>query len=84
MLAEGRYKINKHIGNISESSKCWTKELNLISWNGYAAKYDLRTWGPERNSMGKGITLTEAEMRKLHALIDEELARLDMEGGEIQ
>lgn len=81
MLSEGRYKIEKELGIISETRAGWNKELNLISWNGYAAKYDLRTWGPDRNSMGKGITLTESELRELHAIIGKELARLDAKGG---
>lgn len=81
MLPEGKFKIEMEIGEISETRAGWRKELNLISWNGYASKYDLRTWGPDRNSMGKGITLTESELRELHILIAKELARLDAKGG---
>ena len=80
MLAEGRYKMEREIGVLSESRTGWTKELNLISWNGYTAKYDLRVWGPERNSMGKGITLTEKELRELYKLIGQELMALDARG----
>ena len=35
------YEIVKEIGVLSTSAKGWTKELNLISWNGRAAKYVL-------------------------------------------
>lgn len=41
-MADIKYEIEKEIGIISESAKGWTKELNLISWNGKKAKYDLR------------------------------------------
>lgn len=77
MLAEGRYKMEREIGVLSETRTGWTKEFNKISWNGYAAKYDLRSWGPDHNSMGKGITLTEAELRELYQLIGHELSRMD-------
>jgi len=40
-MAEFKFEIMEHIGVLSESSKGWTKELNLISWNGKEPKYDL-------------------------------------------
>jgi len=42
-------------------------------------KYDIRTWGSEFKKMGKGITLTEKELRQLKELIDKELNFLDTE-----
>ena len=59
----------KHIGVLSESSKGWTKELNVISWNGANPKYDIRDWAPDHEKMGKGITLTEEEAAKLRELL---------------
>ena len=64
-MADIKYEIEKKIGVISESAKGWTKELNLISWNGKVAKYDLRDWAPQHEKMGKGITLTEEEAARL-------------------
>ncbi len=64
-MAEIKFEIIKNIGTLSESSKGWTKELNLISWNGREPKYDLRDWDPEHQKMGKGVTLTEEELMKL-------------------
>ena len=52
-MAEIKYYIEKEIGVVSETTKGWTKELNLISWNGKTAKYDLRDWAPEHEKMGK-------------------------------
>lgn len=69
-MAEFKYKIIREIGVISESSKGWTKELNLISYNGAEPKYDLRDWSPGREKMGKGITLTSEEIEKLKDLLE--------------
>lgn len=64
-MADIKYEIIKRIGNLSESSRGWTKELNIISWNGGVPKLDIRDWAPEHEKMGKGITLTEEEAEKL-------------------
>ena len=70
-MAEIKFEIVKNIGILSESSKGWTKELNLISWNGRDPKYDIRDWDPEHQKMGKGVTLTEEELMKLKDLLEE-------------
>lgn len=64
-MANITFEITKHIGVISESSKGWTKELNLVSWNNRDPKYDIREWDPEHEKMSKGITLTEEEVKVL-------------------
>ena len=68
-MADIKYEIIKHIGSLSESSRGWTKELNIISWNGGVPKLDIRDWAPEHEKMGKGITLTEEEAEKLTRLL---------------
>ncbi len=68
-MSDIKYDIVEHIGVLSESSKGWTKELNKISWNGGAPKYDIRDWAPEHEKMGKGVTLSEDEMLKLKELL---------------
>ena len=65
------YEIKKHIGVISNGSGGWTKELNLISWNGKEPKYDIRDWGPDHEKMGKGITLSLKDVLALKALFEE-------------
>ena len=35
--AESAGAETEYIGNVSESSHGWTKELNIISWNGRSA-----------------------------------------------
>ena len=69
-MAEIKFEIEKELGSISESSKGWTKELNLISWNGKDTKYDLRDWAPEHEKMGKGVTLSIEELKKLKELLN--------------
>ena len=66
-----KYEIIKKIGVLSTSSRGWTKELNLVSWNDRAPKYDIREWAPDGETMGKGVTLTKEEMAALKELLDE-------------
>ena len=69
-MAEIKFEIEKELGSISESPKGWTKELNLISWNGKEGKYDLRDWAPEHEKMGKGVTLSNDELKSLKELLN--------------
>ena len=65
-----KFEITEHIGVLSESAKGWKKELNLISWNGREPKYDIREWSPEREKMGKGVTLSKGELTVLKELLN--------------
>jgi len=64
-----KYEIKEKLGVLSEGSKGWTKELNLISWNDREPKYDIREWSPDHAKMGKGITLSKAELKALKDLL---------------
>lgn len=70
-MADIKYEIKEEVGVLSDSSKGWTKELNLISWNGREPKYDLRDWAPEHEKMGKGITLSTEELKKLREILNQ-------------
>ncbi len=70
-MADLKYDIIEKIAVLSESPKGWTKELNLISWNGRDPKYDLRDWAPDKDKMGKGVTLTKEELLNLKATLAE-------------
>ena len=74
-MAEFKYEIQEILGEISESGKGWTRELNLISWNGGKPKYDIRDWAPDHEKMGKGISLTKEELEALYDLIGEALGK---------
>lgn len=71
IMPEFTYEIVKQVGVLSENPKGWTKELNLISWNGRDPKYDIREWAPEHEKMGKGVTLSQEEMAALCEIVKE-------------
>ncbi|MGM0396198.1 MAG: YdbC family protein [Bacillota bacterium] len=70
-MAEIKYEIIESIGVLSESQRGWTKEINMVSWNNYPAKYDIREWDPEHVKMGKGVTLNKEEIKKLRDILNE-------------
>lgn len=43
----------------------WSKEVNLVSWNGNKPKIDIRDWSADHEKLSKGVTLSEAEAGKL-------------------
>ena len=63
-------KLPKSLGIISESTRGWTKELNMVSWNDREPKYDIREWNPDHTRMGKGITLSQEEIDKLKEILN--------------
>jgi hypothetical protein len=69
-MAEIKYEIKETLGSLSESLKTWKKELKLISWNDKEPKYDIRDWSPEHEKMGKGITLSLEELKKLRDILN--------------
>ena len=64
-MATFQFEIEESLIVLSTNEKGWTKELNRVSFNGAPAKYDLRTWSPDHQKMGKGITLTNEEFQVL-------------------
>ena len=69
-MSDIKYEIIKQIGILSKTEKGWAKELNLISWNDRDAKYDIREWSPDREKMGKGVTLSKEELLALKELLN--------------
>ena len=59
------FEIKEHLGVIGKRDSNWTRELNVISWNGAAPKYDIRDWDEHHEKMSRGITLSQWEMRKM-------------------
>lgn len=66
---EVTFEIVEEIGVIAAHSTGWKKELNLVSWNGGPAKYDIRDWDPSHSRMSRGVTLKEQEMRQIVDLL---------------
>lgn len=55
----------QHLGTINTCETGWTKEVNIISWNGGVPKIDIREWSPEHDRMSRGITLHMKEAERL-------------------
>lgn len=72
-MKEIQYAIVKEIAVLSESDSGYTKEINLISWNGNEPKFDIRSFSPDREKCGKGITLTKQEAKTLLKALETEL-----------
>lgn len=69
-----QYEIVKEIAVLSTGESGYTKEINLISWNGKEPKYDIRSFSPNLEKCGKGVTLTETEVGKLLAALEKALS----------
>ena len=67
------YEIVEPIAVLSENEKGFTKEINLVCWNGAEPKFDIRNWHPGRERSGKGITLTKDEIINLMNAMEEVL-----------
>ena len=73
------FEIVEHNGVIDEISnrdEKWTKEVNVVAWNGGKPKIDVRAWNSSHDRMSRGITLTEDQAMKMtKALVDRYRAR---------
>ena len=70
-MAEIKYEITEELAVLSESSRGWTKESNMVSWNDREPKFDIREWAPNHERMGKGVTLNREEMKKIKDILNE-------------
>lgn len=73
-MGKFNYAVEKRIAVLSKNEdRSESKELNLVTFNGKPAKYDIRTWRRDENGekMLKGITLDNEEMEALKAAIME-------------
>jgi len=76
-MSDIQYEIKKEIAVLSKNDSGYTKEINLISWNGKEPKYDVRSFSPNREKCGKGITLTANEAAALLEALQKELNSRD-------
>lgn len=65
------FEIIEHCGILSEEPNGWTREFNRVSWNDRDAKYDLRSWAPGKERMGRGITLSKEEVGSLKVFLNQ-------------
>lgn len=71
MADDFSFSIEKTLGIISETKGGWKVELNLVSWGGRPAKYDIRSWSPDHQKMGKGCTFSNEELKSLKNLLNQ-------------
>ncbi len=69
-MADIKYEITDELAVLSESSRGWTKEVNMVSWNDREPKVDIREWSPEHERMGKGVTLSKEEAKILRDVLN--------------
>lgn len=65
-----KFKIIEHIGVLATHSTGWSREINLVEWNGEEAKYDIREWSPDHEHMSRGVALHEKEMQHIYKLLE--------------
>lgn len=70
-MADFSYEILDHLGELSKSKSDWTKELTQVSWNGQDPVYDIRSWSPDHEKMGKGVTFTKEELTILRDTLNQ-------------
>ncbi len=70
MAKDVLFEIIEECGVISEKSKGWQTELNIVKWGDNEPKFDIRSWSPDHTKMGKGISLTADEISTLRELLD--------------
>ncbi|MCR4741883.1 MAG: hypothetical protein K5866_03310 [Treponema sp.] len=71
MADDFSFSIEKNLGIISEGKGGWNIELNLVSWGGRPSKYDIRSWSPDHQKMGKGSTFSKEELISLKNLLNQ-------------
>lgn len=76
MSNEISYEITKSIGVIKSYPTGWSKEINMVSWNGGQPKVDIRDWDETHERMSKGITLTKEEFRDMIQVVKDRMPGL--------
>lgn len=79
-MADFKFEIKQNLGTISQSSKGWNREVNIMVWNNKKPKIDIREWDESHEQMGKGITLNKTELIELKKILNEiDMDQIDME-----
>ena len=72
-MAEFKYEITEELAILSNKNG-FTKEINMISYNGAKPKIDIRNWSVDdegNKRMGKGITLSNEEAMVLRDTLED-------------
>ena len=66
-----KFEVVKEIGILSTNRSGWNREVNIVKWNGGMPKLEIRDWSPEREKVGKGVSLTGEEVAVLKELLSD-------------
>ena len=61
--------LKHHLGKLRENEKGWSREVNIISWEGALSRLDIRDWSKGKDRSSKGITFTRAEVERLRDML---------------
>jgi hypothetical protein len=70
IMSDFKFEIIRELGILSDGTKGWHKEVNLVSWNGHSTKLDIRDWGPDHGKIGKGVTINNQEFKQLKDILN--------------
>lgn len=62
MIQGENFVIKEVVSSIPSDKAGWNVELNLVSWYGREASYEIRKWSEDHSRCGKGVTLSEDEV----------------------
>lgn len=65
-----KFEIMENLGAVP-SGGSMALELNIIKWGNRNGVLDLRKWDDTHTIMGKGFTLSEAELRGLRDMLNQ-------------
>lgn len=68
-MADVTFKIVQEGAVLETQSSGWKLEINKVAWNGNNPKWDIRPWNEDHTKMGKGITLTDNQLKALGVFI---------------
>lgn len=64
-----RFEVKEHIAVLSTNKNNWTKQVNILSFNGKKPMLDIRKWTPG-GRISKGIALTKEEALVLKEVLN--------------
>ena len=63
-------EIIEHIAVLRQHSNGWTKEINIVSWNGDDPVVDIRSWSKYHRNFGRGVSFDDDELDILSSVIN--------------
>lgn len=59
-------------GKVLEAFKNgWSLEINLVSWYGKDARWEIRSWNSDHTLCGKGVAISEAALLSMKDYLNE-------------